>query len=217
MLRFLILLLLAVPLHAVEDPNPTRFAKDIAAFDAQDEKSSPKKGGIVFSGSSSIRLLDIPKVFPDIKALNRGFGGCEISDLNHYLERVLLRYEPSLVVFYCGTNDVWKKKSPDRVSEDFEEYTRRLFERCPDAKLIVLAIRPSPARKTIRAIEAELNERFRNYAEADKRITYLHDSWSRFLDDDGNCIPELYVADQLHMSPAGYAIWKEFLTPYLPK
>ncbi|MEP4078483.1 GDSL-type esterase/lipase family protein [Haloferula sp.] len=208
-------ILLALPLGAKEDPDPARFAKDIDRFDTQDEKSSPEKGGIVFSGSSSIRLLDIPEVFPGLTALNRGFGGSEISDLNHYLERCLLRYEPSLVIFFCGTNDLWKKKSPDQVVEDFDEYTRRLFERCPDAKLVVLAIRPSPARKSIRKTEAEMNERFRKIAETDKRITFVPGSWDRFL-KNGKCIPELFAKDRLHMSPAGYAIWKELLTPFLP-
>ncbi|MGB6223694.1 GDSL-type esterase/lipase family protein [Haloferula sp.] len=210
-------LLLTLPLLADQpDPDPARFAKEIAAFDAQDETSPPEKGGIVFSGSSSIRLLDIPKIFPGLTALNRGFGGCEISDLNHYLERVLLRYEPSLVIFFCGANDLWKNKSPEQVEDDFNEYTHRLFEVSPDAKLLILAIRPSPARKKIRATEAAMNQRFAKIAEADPRISYLPESWDRFLDANGNCIPELYVDDQLHMSDAGYAIWKEILTPHLP-
>ncbi len=61
-----------------------------------------------------------------------------------------------------------------------------------------------------------MNARFAKIAEADKRITYLPGAWARYLDKNGKCIPELYAADQLHMSPAGYAIWKEILTPYLP-
>jgi lysophospholipase L1-like esterase len=160
-------------------------------------------------------LLDIPKVFPGVKALNRGFGGSHISEVNHYLERCVLRYEPSLVVFYCGGNDLWDKKSPVQVEEDFTEFRTRLFERLPEAKLIVLAVRPSPSRESIRTIEADLNERFRKAAKADKRITYLSGSWDRYLDKDGKAIPELFVADGLHMSDAGYAIWKEMLTPLL--
>jgi len=206
---------LTVSVCAAPDPNPERFAKEIDAFDAVDAKSPPEKGGIVFTGSSSIRLLDIPKVFPGVKALNRGFGGSHISEVNHYLERCVLRYEPSLVVFYCGGNDLWDKKTPEQVEEDFTEFRTRLFERLPEAKLIVLAVRPSPSRESIRAIEANMNERFRKAAEADQRITYLSGSWDRYLDKDGKAIPELFVADGLHMSDAGYAIWKEMLTPLL--
>lgn len=205
----------AVSLHAAPDPNPARFAKEIDAFDAADAKTPPEKGGIVFTGSSSIRLLNIPKFFPDIKALNRGFGGSHISEVNHYLDRCVLRYEPSLVVFYCGGNDLWDKKTPEQVEEDFTEFRTRLFEKLPQAKLIVLAVRASPARESIRSIEADLNDRFRKAAEGDKRITYLVDSSDRYLDKMGKPILERFVADGLHMSDAGYEVWKEFLTPYL--
>jgi len=210
-------LLLPVLAFAGPDPDPARFEKEIVAFDAADAKAAPEKGGIVFTGSSSIRLLDLNKVFPGLKALNRGFGGSHISDVNHYLDRCLLRYEPSLVVFYCGGNDLWDKKSPEQVEEDFAEFQRRLFEKVPQAKLIVMAVRPSPQRVSIRDKEADLNARFKKAADADKRITYVAGSCDRFLDKDGVAIPELFVADGLHMSDAGYAIWKELLTPLLPK
>jgi lysophospholipase L1-like esterase len=202
---------------AAPDPDPGRFANEIAAFDAADAKAPPQKGGIVFTGSSSIRLMDLNKVFPGLKALNRGFGGSHISEVNHYLDRCVLRYEPSLVVFYCGGNDLWDKKSPEQVEEDFAEFRKRLFERVPEAKLIIMAVRPSPARESIRAIEADLNVRFKKTAEADKRITYVAGSCDRFLDKDGHPIKPLFVDDGLHMSDAGYAIWKELLTPLLPK
>jgi lysophospholipase L1-like esterase len=217
-MRILLALLLPALLSvaiAAPDPDPARFAKEIAAFDAAQAKSAPAKGGIVFTGSSSIRLLSLPKVFPGLKALNRGFGGSHISEVNHYLDRLVLRHAPSTVVFYCGGNDLWDKKSPDQVEEDFTEFRTRLFAKVPEAKLIVMAIRPSPARVSIRAVEAAMNGRFKKAADADPRITYVAGSWDRFLEDAGKPEPELFVADGLHMSDAGYAIWKELLTPLL--
>jgi len=218
-MKRLLFLFLSVPFLALAgpDPDPARFDKEIVAFDAADATASPEKGGIVFTGSSSIRLLKLDKVFPGLKALNRGFGGSHISDVNHYLDRCLLRYEPSLVVFYCGGNDLWDKKSPEQVEEDFAEFQRRLFEKSPEAKLIVMAVRPSPQRVSIRDKEMDMNARFKKAAEADKRITYVAGSYDRFLDKDGKAIQELFVADGLHMSESGYAIWKELLTPLLPK
>lgn len=218
-MKRLLALLLIFPLlvSATPDPDPARFANEITAFDAADAKAAPEKGGIVFTGSSSIRLMDLNKVFPGLKALNRGFGGSHISEVNHYLDRCVLRYEPSLVIFYCGGNDLWDKKSPEQVEEDFSEFRQRLFERLPEAKLIVLAVRPSPARESIRAIEADLNARFKKAAESDKRITYVGGSCDRFLDKQDKPILERFDPDGLHMNDAGYAIWKELLTPLLPK
>jgi lysophospholipase L1-like esterase len=219
-MRFFLNLLMPALLSvamAAPDPNPARFANEINAFDAADAKSPPEKGGIVFTGSSSIRMLKLAKVFPDLKALNRGFGGSHISEVNHYLDRCVLRYEPSTVVFYCGGNDLWDKKSPEQVEEDFTEFRTRLFAKVPEARLIVMAIRPSPARVSIREVEAAMNLRFKKAAEADKRIIYVAGSWERFLEDAGKPKPVLFIKDGLHMSDAGYAIWKELLTPLLEK
>lgn len=219
-MRLLLALLVFVALPAAvaaPDPDPARFAKEIQAFEAADAKAPPEKGGIVFTGSSSIRMLSLPKVFPGLKALNRGFGGSHISEVNHYLDRLVLRHEPSTVVFYCGGNDVWDKKSPEQVEEDFTEFRTRLFAKVPGARLIVMAIRPSPARVSIREVEAAMNARFKKAAEADPRITYVAGSWDRFLEDAGKPQPELFVKDGLHMNDAGYAVWKELLTPLLEK
>lgn len=215
MLRIIFIVLLAPLIHAGADPDPARFAKAIDAFDRQDAKSPPEKGGVVFTGSSSIRMLDIPKYFPGLKALNRGFGGSHISEVNHYLERCVLRYDPSTVVLYCGGNDLWDKKSADEVEEDFNEFTKRLFERCPKAELIVLAIRPCPARKSILEIEKDMNNRFEKIATNNPAITYVAGTADRFINKDESFDLSLFAKDKLHMSAKGYEIWQELLTPLL--
>jgi len=199
----------------VSDPDPGRFARSFKAFAQQDVDQPFDTGGIVFVGSSSIRMLDIASVFPGVKALNRGFGGAHISDVNHYLERAVLQYEPSTVVFFCGGNDLWSGKSPTQVKADFEGFTKRLFVRVPQAELIVLALRPSPSRISRIDNQRALNALFKAQARKDGRVTYLDGSWSRFLDDQGRCLTHLYASDRLHMNDAGYAIWGEIIRPLL--
>jgi lysophospholipase L1-like esterase len=218
MKRFLLLLL--IPALGFSEPQTEldfkRFAGEIEAFDKADAENPPEKGGIVFTGSSSIRLLSLAKVFPGLKALNRGFGGSRMPELNHYLDRCVLRYKPTTVVFYGGGNDLWDGKTPEQVEKEFHEFRDRIFANADLSRLIVLAVRPSPARASIRVQEAELNRRFKLAAETDKRIIFVPGSWDRFLDEAGVPKPELYDEDQLHMSDAGYAIWKELLSPLLP-
>ena len=104
---------LFLPKNETPDPDPKRFAEAIAKFTEADQANPPAKGGIVFTGSSSIRRWDLAKSFPKLKPLNRGFGGSHFSDSNHYLEETVLRYEPSVLVVFNGSNDLWKKKPPD--------------------------------------------------------------------------------------------------------
>ena len=214
----LVILLWPISLAYVQeasDPDPNRFSGSFSTFAEQDRDRPFAKGVIVFVGSSSVRKLDIPRYFPGIVALNRGFGGAHISDVNHYLEQAVLQYEPGTVVFFCGGNDLWSDKSPAQVRADFDEFTQRLFEGLPKAKLIVLATRPSPKRIRIIEQEHQLNALFKAAADRDQRVTYLDGSASRFLDKAGKPRPELYAKDRLHMNHAGYLIWGEIIRPHL--
>ena len=57
-----------------------------------------------------------PSQFPGLGALNRGFGGSHIDQVVYYLEQVLLKHQPRIVVFSCGGNDIATGKAPERAS-----------------------------------------------------------------------------------------------------
>src|SRR5258708_1728329 len=73
-----------LPLRHRSAPAPHDFArweKEIAAYEAADRENPPPKGGILFIGSSTIRLWKtLAQDFPEYKVINRGFGGSEIAD-----------------------------------------------------------------------------------------------------------------------------------------
>jgi len=106
--RFSLLLVLALPLFrsGADEATPDRFAKwekEIAAFEAKDAEHPPEKGGIVFIGSSSIRMWKTLETdFPKYRVLNRGFGGSEIEDSVHFADRIVFPYAPRMVVLYAG-------------------------------------------------------------------------------------------------------------------
>jgi len=199
----------------IADYDPTRFAGAIRAFERQDKDNGVAKGKTVFVGSSSIARLDRETVFPNHTMTLRGLRGGQISDLNHYADEVALRYEPSRVLFFCGGNDLWNGHTPQDVLEDFQQFARRLFKRAPNCKLIQLAIRPSIKKREIIPIVLQTNRLLEEYASSDDRIVFLRGSCDRFLDEDGEPIESLYHADRNHMSPAGYKIWTEIVTPHL--
>ena len=100
-------------------PDPKRFEKEIAKFDAQFEEK-PVKGGIVFTGSSNIKFWKVEESFPGLPVLNRGFGGSVANDLIVYADKVVFRYEPKVLVVYTGSNDINAKLT---VEEAFKDYT----------------------------------------------------------------------------------------------
>jgi hypothetical protein len=90
---------------------PTVFAenkweKRILRFEAQDTEKMPEPNGILFVGSSSIRMWKTDEDFPTLNIINRGFGGSQTSDALLYANRIILKYKPRLIAIYEGDNDI---------------------------------------------------------------------------------------------------------------
>jgi len=129
---------------AAAQPSPAGlWEPDIAAFEARDRTAPPPAGEIVFVGSSSIRLWDTQKYFPDLKIINRGFGGSQLADSVRYAERIIIPYKPRLVVVYAGDNDIYGGATSEQVAVLFEQFVRRLRAALPEVRIIYLGIKPS--------------------------------------------------------------------------
>ena len=72
-----------------------RHESEIRAFETADRARMPAPGGIVFTGSSSIRMWrSLVADFAGLPVLNRGFGGSTLPEVNHYFSRVVTPYRP---------------------------------------------------------------------------------------------------------------------------
>jgi lysophospholipase L1-like esterase len=192
------------------------FESEIRKFDDADRAAPPEPGGVVFTGSSSIRLwTTMAEDFPGVRPINRGFGGSEISDAIRYVDRVVIRYQPAQVVFYSGDNDLNKGKSPAQVAADYKEFVDVILAKRPNTRIVIISIKPSLARWALVDQMRETNRRVQQLVAADPAHLAYVDVFTPMLGTDGKPRPELYVADGLHMTRAGYEIWKGAVTPAL--
>ncbi|MBL9124918.1 MAG: hypothetical protein JNG90_14880 [Planctomycetaceae bacterium] len=216
--RFLALAVacLALPVVALgADPqSKSSWEGAIARFEQADREQPPAAGGIVFVGSSSIRLWDLKESFPDLPVLNRGFGGSHLSDSVHFADRIVTKYRPRLVVLYAGDNDIASGKTPERVRDDFRAFVDRVHSTLPETKILFLAIKPSPARAKHAAAQATANRLIADEIAKNPRLAFV-DVGTPLLDAAGKPRAELFVKDQLHLSEEGYAVWSELLRPLL--
>jgi lysophospholipase L1-like esterase len=210
-----LLLTLALALPATTSAAPEHWADEIAALTAGDAAHPPAPGGIVFVGSSSIRLWKtLATDFPGLNPINRGFGGSELADSVYYLDRIVLPYRPRLVVLFAGTNDIWNGKSPEMLAADFRAFRAKLHAALPDTKLIFLSLNPAPSRARVHDRMHEANALIEAECAADPRCKFV-DVTTPMLDASGGSRPEFFVADQLHLNADGYAIWRRVLAPHL--
>jgi lysophospholipase L1-like esterase len=194
--------------------QPDRWERDIAAFEASDRATPPPKGEIVFVGSSSIARWDTAASFPDLKIINRGFGGSELADSVRYADRIVIPYQPRLIVVYAGDNDIGAGRTSEQVVVEAERFVTRVRAKLPDVRIVFIGVKPSILRWTQVDRMRAANVMLRDFCERDDRIAYL-DVDDAMMGWDEKPRRELFVDDGLHLSAEGYRVWASLLRPFL--
>jgi hypothetical protein len=194
------------------NPDPARFEKDIAAFEAQDRTSPPAPGAVLFVGSSSTTNWNVAAAFPGMPLVKRGYGGSHVSDTIHFALRIIWPYKPSLIVFYAGDADVAAGKGAERIAGDTAALLRLIHETLPGTPVVVIGTKPSPLHwkhiETIRKANALIG------------ATIARDGRDQFVDvepallgADGQPRPDLYAQNGLNLNAAGYEAWTAAVRP----
>lgn len=191
-----------------------RWKKDMDKFAAVDKKNPVKPGGVVFVGSSSIRMWDLKKSFPELDAVNRGFGGSRLEDSVYYADQIILPYKPKTVVVYAGDNDIAANYTPEQILEDFQEFEAKVHKELPETEILYIAVKPSLSRwKMIEEVRATNKLIAAECAKTD-HCEFI-DIDAPMLGEDGKPRKELFKNDGLHMTDEGYVIWAKELEPHL--
>ncbi|MCB2219844.1 MAG: hypothetical protein KQI35_05555 [Bacteroidetes bacterium] len=193
-----------------QDPDPRRFQNEIDAFQHWDSKNAVPENPILFIGSSSIRMWKTHDAFPDQPVVNRGFGGAEISDMIYFYDQIAKPYDPNIIVFYCGDNDISGGKKAEQVFNDFKTIREKLNSDFPDASFIYLPAKPSQSRWGLYPEMKKLNDLIADYCEESDKDHYL-DTATPLLKKDGTPDNSLFMKDQLHLNENGYKIWNSLL------
>ena len=186
----------------------TKWETAIAAFEANDERSPQPENAILFVGSSSIRMWDLPKSFPGEKTINRGFGGSEIADSTHFAARLVFPYKPRQIILYAGDNDIANGKTAKEVAKDFEAFVATVREVMPKVPIAYIAIKPSIARWNLWPTIQAANSAIESRCGSDPSLTFI-DIAPVMLGEDGKPLADLFLKDGLHLNARGYALWND--------
>lgn len=201
-------------LAADKPKGPERWEPSIAKFEADDKANPPADGEIMFLGSSSIRMWDVRKWFPDMPVVNRGFGGSQIADSLFYAERIVVPRKPRVIVFYAGDNDIAGGKTPERVVADFQAFVAKIHKHLPKTRIVFVPIKPSISRWKLVEPMRKANGMIEEFCSRDDLLEYI-DIDTPMIGSDGRPRKELFLKDGLHMSDAGYKIWTDLVMPHV--
>lgn len=192
-----------------------RWRESLEGFAASDRAHAPAPGGVVFVGSSSIRLWnDLEREFGTEGIVKRGFGGSRMSDCARYTAQLVLPYKPRVVVVYAGDNDLAEGGSPESVLASFQALVDQVHAALPDTRIVYVSIKPSPSREALMPAAIQTNELIQRLVTTDPKLEYV-DVYTLMLDGKGQPRAELFLPDALHLNAAGYAIWKSAIAGHL--
>ena len=177
------------------------------------ERQPAREHAPVFYGSSSIRMWErLARDFPDAEPVNRGFGGSTMEACSWYFWRLVRPLAPSALVLYAGDNDLGDGKSPAFVAEQTRHLLGQLDQGCGNVPLLLLSIKPSLARWSLREQIEQTNAEFAAMCARRRRSVFV-DVYDLML-HDGRPRAELLAEDGLHLSDAGYALWASVVSTH---
>lgn len=190
------------------------WPKSFHTFQAQDKRNGPVKGGVLFVGSSSIRMWRLKSSFPGLPSANRGLGGSRIVHMNRFAERLVFPHDPKVIVFYSGDNDIRAGATPERVLADYQTFVRMVNARLPETHIVFISIKPSMLMVSRWAQAREANRLIESFCATDPRLHYV-DVASSMLGANGKPRRELFLKDGLHLNAAGYSLWTSSVSPII--
>lgn len=160
-------------------------------------------------------------LFGERPVLNLGFGWDRTQNVLKRIELGELDgIAPQAIVIHIGTNNLAGTQhsracTADEIAAGITRVVEQAQAKCPNAKVIVMAVFPrgrgttNPQRETINVINQKLAPL------ATKPGVTLLDITAKWLQPDGSVNLDL-MPDSLHPNEKGYTVWAEALRPVLP-
>ncbi|KAA0215349.1 MAG: hypothetical protein DYG94_04310 [Leptolyngbya sp. PLA3] len=208
LLALILALLCSCRSHQAAAPaQPAWYENEILAFQQADAAHPPAAGQVLCIGSSSIRMWStLAEDLAPAPVLNRGFGGSKTAELLAVFDRIVTPYNPDVIVYYCGDNDLGTDNTDSQAAADgFIDFDNRARSLWPDIDVFYIAIKPSIARWNNWPAMAKANGLVREYCRSTPGAHFL-DIASPMLTAQGPD-PALFVSDGLHLNEKGYQVW----------
>ncbi len=201
-------------------PDGKPNAGFIAAHERFVKQAQEGTAGLVFLGDSitagwGANKETWDKAFGAYKPVNFGIGG---DRTQHVLWRItngeLDGIKPKAAVVMIGTNNS-STDSADGIAAGVTRIIETIRVKQPQAKILLLAVFPRGEKATPNAGRDKLKQVNATISKLDdgKNVFFL-DIGDKFLQPDGTLTKEI-MPDFLHLSPAGYQIWADAISPKL--
>jgi lysophospholipase L1-like esterase len=182
-------------------------------------QATPEHGGIVFTGSSIFRFwTHLTDQMAPLPVLNRAIAGTVTYDMLSRIGQLVLPYQPRIVVYYCGSNDISAGEDAGPIVERTKRFIQMLHEKSPNTFFYYTSIQKAPEKRDRWDVVDAVNREMERYSHQTINVGYI-DLNSVLFDKRNNVREDLFLPDGLHFRPdsTAYAEFSQIVKPILTK
>ena len=172
-------------------------------------------GGIIFIGSSIFRLWKTLEAdMSPLPVINQAFGGSKTWEVLSYADRLVLPYQPKIVVYYCGSNDINLGRNARQIKDNFQRFVEHLIAAMPQIKIFFISINLAPQKQNKWHIVDSTNKLIEQYCQETANLEYI-DVNSVLFDSTKKPRVECFESDRVHLKPLAYQEFSKIIKPVL--
>ncbi|MBC7159014.1 MAG: hypothetical protein H5U21_03075, partial [Porphyrobacter sp.] len=145
-----VLSLALIACRAPPDPpilaQPDSIERGVAA---DRQQPAAHDADLLLIGTSTISLWNTECSFPGREVVKRGLSGAMIADIDRKLDDLFGQVSPRQILLYAGENDIARGDDAEQVRRALLALIDRVRANFPRSELLVMAIKPSPARMAV--------------------------------------------------------------------
>jgi len=180
--------------------------------------ASPEHGGIVFTGSSIFQFWShLTDQMAPLPVLKRAIPGAVTQDMLNRIGPLVLQYQPRIVVYYCGSNDISAGEDAAAIVRRTKQYVQVLQDKLPNTFFFYTSIQKAPEKRARWEVVEAVNQEMERYSHDAANVGYI--DLNPVLFDRQNIRESLFLPDGLHFRPdsTAYREFSQIVKPILMK
>jgi hypothetical protein len=180
---------------------------------------APERGGIVFTGSSIFQFwTHLTDQMAPLPVLNHAIAGTVTQDMIDRIGQLVLPYQPRIVVYYCGSNDISSGEDAGPIVDRTKRFIQILHDKSPNTFFYYTAIQKAPEKRARWDVVEAVNREMERYSRQTPNVGYI-DLNPVLFDSHNNVRENLFLSDGLHFRPdsTAYREFSQIVKPILTK
>ncbi len=181
-----------------------RFEADVDRLIVRSREDPSACGGVMLVGSSIFRLWKSAEA--DLgrgRTVNHAFGGSRTWELVASMDRLVIDFRPSVVVCYCGSNDINAGQPAVEVAARIHVFMKSLEAALPEIEIVYVSINRAPQKRDRWDVVDEANRLITKICEARPNRIFV-DVNRGLQDESGDPRLDYYLDDGLHFNSTAY-------------